>query len=77
MPPNYFLEGVAGVGSHYFKGKTSNQMFLSLSICFHLLSLHFLFGFFLFFFFSFFSTPVVNTLKLVIEDLEGAVYKGC
>lgn len=48
-------------------------MFLSLLICFHLLSLHFLFGFFLFFFFS---TPVVNTLKLVIEDLESAVYKG-
>lgn len=49
-------------------------MFLSLLICFHLLSLHFLFGFFLLLFI--FSTLVVNTLKLVIEDLEGAVYKG-
>lgn len=66
--------GGGGVVSHYFKGKTSNQMFLSLLICFHLLSLHFLFGFFLLLFI--FSTLVVNTLKLVIEDLEGAVYKG-
>lgn len=66
--------GRGGGGSHYFKGKTSNQMFLSLLICFHLLSLHFLFGFFLPFFF--FSTLVVNTLKLVIEGLEGAVYTG-
>ena len=66
MPQMTFWRGSQG-GSHYFKGRTSNQMFLSLLIRFHLLSLHFLFGLFLSLFF--FSTPVANTLKLVIEDL--------